>query len=1107
MKHFNYPTTRFIRTILLLVLLSLITCNAFAQKISLNMKNATVQEAITAINKVGNYSIIINTDKVDINKRVNVFADNADINNVLEQIFAGQDVTFFVDGKRVLITKNETATAITPDPDNRKQIYSGYIKDSNGPVIGAIVMIKGTRNAATTDINGGFSIAANPGDVLVTNMLGYHENELTLGNQYSGLTILITEDTKMLEESVVIGYGTQKKTTLTGAVAVRDLKEIENRPMTHASEALYSMPGLYVNQASSKPGSDGAKILIRGVGTLSNASPMVLVDGMEYSLSDVNPDNIETISVLKDASASIYGSKAANGVILITTKQARKGMPVVKLKANFGLQAPTYIPDVVTDPIQYMRMKNQAELNEGKLATSYAEEDIQEYAEGMKHDKYIYPASDWYDLCYQNGIIQEYNASVSGGSDNISYIISAGYMGQKGVLIDNDNASRYSWDMKINSQVTKRLKIMASLLGNLRFNREPIYGVATTIDVINRALPIFGTELPDGKYLSTWIPTPGRNNPENPLMEIKEGGTSRQIHHILGQLNLEYKLPWGFKYNANLGYVKIDHYSKNFKPALYTYNPKTMEKHGFSAYVYVKDWDNNQYKTTFYNTLSWIRSFNDRHNFNLMIGTEYKYVDQKNFQAKKRNYFNNQLDALSPGTLMDTITGSASIEKLFSYFGRFTYNYKEKYMIDLTMRYDGSSKFDRANRWGFFPAISAGWRIDKEGFMRNAGNIDLLKLRGSIGKMGNQAIDNYEYMMSVLASNDFNYSFNNILSGGAGIVDFVDREITWEATTTYDIGLDLAAFGNRLTFGADLYKKISKGILRTVMIPAQIGNLKGPKRNIGTVANDGIELSTQWRDGFGEFRYSFGGNFCYNKNIVVNLDGQEYKSKHTITKEGYPINSWYLYQADGFYNSYDEIANSPNVGTGVKPGYIKYKDLNNDRKITDEDRAVSGNMTPSITYAFNLSFGWKGLDLSACFQGVGDVSTYLSGNLAEPFRNGAGVLKEWITDAWTPENKNSRLPILHTATGAPEMHDDYRNTQWLYDAGYLRCKQLQLSYSLPDKIVNKIGMKQCQVFINGQNLFTFSKLKMFDPEIDLARNKLNQYPSLKTFNLGFNLTF
>ena len=996
--------------------------------ISLTLKNATVREVIEAVKTQSGYSFWYRESEIDLRKRVSVEAHDQNVLKLLDGVLADQGILAKLEGRHIVLYKS--------DPAGRGREYQlkGRVETEAGdPIVGANVLVEGTTNGMVTNSKGEFALNVTAGARLSVSFIGYDAAQVEVGNR-THLTVVLKENNQLLDDVVVIGYGVQKKVNLTGSVAVRQMSEIENQPMTHASQALYSMPGVYINQASSKPGSDGATIRIRGVGTMSSSSPMVLVDGMEYSLNELNPGDIETISVLKDASASIYGSKAANGVILITTKQAKKGAPVVKLSANFGIQSATYVPDVVTDPIQYMNMRNQAELNEGKLTVTYNRDDILEYEEGMKHDKYIYPASDWYDLCYQNGFLQQYNARVSGGTDKISYSLGGGYMNQRGIMVANDDAERFSWDMKINAQVTKRLKVGISLLGNLRYNTDPIYGVSTTVNVINRALPIFGTQLPDGKWLSTWLSTPGRNNPENPLMELHEGNTKRQLHRILGRINIGYDLPWGIKYNANLGYVKVDHYSKDFKHAMYTYNPKTLERKNFSAYVSAKDWDNNAINYTFYNTLSWGKSFGGNHNFNVMVGTEYKRYDGKNFQAKKRDYFNNQLTALSVGST----TPPVPVERRLC--------------------------------------------------------------------MGNQAIGNYEYLMAVLANKSYNYSFGDVLSGGAAIKDFVDENISWETTRTYNLGLDFEAFDHRLLFSVDLYKKRTEGILRDVKIPAQIGNLNGPKQNIGVVANDGVELNLQWRSAVKNFHYSLGGNFCYNKNIVVDLDGQEYIKTFNIIREGEPIDAWYLYQADGFYNSYEEIANSVTVGSGVKPGYIRYKNLNNDDKIDNDDRAVCGNLTPSITYAFNFSLGWKGLELSAQFQGVADVKTYLSGNLAAPFWNGAGVLKEWATDAWTPENHNSRLPILHTATGAPEMHD-YKNTQWLYDASYLRCKQLQLSYTLPKRWISKLGMSQCQIFVNGENLFTISPLKMFDPEIDLSSTNLMQYPSLRTINFGFNITF
>ena len=730
-----------------------------SDEVSVSFSDTPLSEALKELQAQTTFTFVYNNSIVNARSRVNATADHESLASVLGKILSPLDLTWTVMDSQVVIY---------PDSgQERKPVtITGTVKDSNGdPVIGAGVSLKGTGTGVITDTKGNFSMTTVEGSVLVVSSLGYETQEVTVGKS-AKLFVTLEEDYQQLDDVVVIGYGQQKKVNLTGSVAVREMTEMENQPLTNASHALYAMPGLYINTASRKAGSDAATIRIRGVGTLSSSSPMILVDGMEYSLDEINPHDIESITVLKDASASIYGSKAANGVILVTTKQARVGAPVVKLSANVGVQYATRLPDVVTDPIQYMRMRNQAELNEGKLSVTYAEDDILEYQEGMKHDPYTYPASDWYDLCFRPGILQQYNANVSGGTEGINYSVSVGYQNQRGIMIANDDMERFSWDIKLNSQVTKRLKVGVGIVGNLRYNTEPIYGVSTTMNVINRALPIFGAELPDGKYLSSWLSTPGRNNIENPLMELKEGRIKRQYQRFLAKLNVQYDLPWGIKYNANLGYVKADHWSKNFKHAMYTYNPKTMEKHPFSAYVSVKDWDNNIINYTFYNTLSWGKSFNEKHNLNVMIGSEYKRYDSKNFQAGKRDYFNNQLDALTPGSNMNEISGGQSLELLSSYFGRITYDYKEKYLLDITARYDGSSKFARGNRWAFFPAVSLGWRIDKEGFMKNVKQIDLLKLRASVGQMGNQAIGNYEYLMSVVASSSYNYSFDDILQGG-----------------------------------------------------------------------------------------------------------------------------------------------------------------------------------------------------------------------------------------------------------------------------------------------------------------------------------------------------
>lgn len=1069
--------------------------------VSGQFRRVTVRDFFREIEQKTGYTFAYVNSDIDLTKTVTLTAENEDVISVVNRALAPQDLTAGLDGKRIIIRKN-------PSPSLQSQTFvlSGRVLDDGGePVIGAGITVSGTTRGVITGANGSFSIEVTPNTRLKISCLGYVDKTYSVGKE-NPVTFVLHPDIEVLSDAIVVGYGQQKKVNLTGAVAVVEMKEVENRPMTHASEAFYGLSGVYVNQTTSKPGSDGANIRIRGTGTLSSADPMVIVDGMEYPLADVNPDDIESISVLKDASASIYGSKAANGVILVTTKSGRKGAPVVRLKTNFGIQSIITRPDVVTDPVQFMELRTQAERNEGKISFTYPQSVIDEYRAGLGTNPYVYPATDWYRTAIKNGFLQEYNASVSGGNDQLSYAVAVGYMDQEGVLLTSDDARRYSWDMKLNIHVNRRLTVGAAVNGNLRFNTEPVYKVADIMSAISRALPVHGTKDPNGRYLNTWVNTPGINSFENPLMAMEMGNTKRQIQRFLAQLNVVYILPGDIEWKTNVGYNKFDSFAKDHKLSMTTYNPKTWVGTPYSDYFYNWDYDNNNLDFTANSTLLWKGSFG-RHHLTPLAGAEYRSTKGMVFNARKMTYFNEQLDALSAGSQMVSISGNSSRTLLASLFGRLNYDYDEKYLAELIFRYDGSSKFAKKNQWGFFPALSLGWRIDKEAFLSGAKDLDLLKLRVSAGRMGNQAIGNYEYLMNVIAAAAYNYSFSNTLSPGAAIVDFVDDNITWEVTTSYDLGVDLSAFGNRLGATADVYYKISDGILREVSIPAQVGSLGAPRENIGTVSNKGFELQLSWRDAIGDVQYNVGGSVSYNRNKVLDIDGQEFGNAWRRTQEGYPIGCWWLYQADGFFNSQEEIDRSPKVqGAEIRPGYIRYKDINDDGIIDDKDRTYSGTIEPKWIYGFNFSASWKGLTLSANFQGVADVKTYLSGNIAAPFWNGAGVTKEWATDAWTEENHNARLPILHTATGAPYMHD-YKNTQWQVSAAYLRCKSLQLSYNLPKDLVVLMGFSACQLFVNGNNIFTISPCKLIDPEFVISQTNLMQYPSLKTYNFGFNITF
>ena len=1012
-------------------------------------------------------------------------------------MLADQGILAKLEGRHIVLYKS--------DPAGRGREYQlkGRVETEAGdPIVGANVLVEGTTNGMVTNSKGEFALNVTAGARLSVSFIGYDAAQVEVGNR-THLTVVLKENNQLLDDVVVIGYGVQKKVNLTGSVAVRQMSEIENQPMTHASQALYSMPGVYINQASSKPGSDGATIRIRGVGTMSSSSPMVLVDGMEYSLNELNPGDIETISVLKDASASIYGSKAANGVILITTKQAKKGAPVVKLSANFGIQSATYVPDVVTDPIQYMNMRNQAELNEGKLTVTYNRDDILEYEEGMKHDKYIYPASDWYDLCYQNGFLQQYNARVSGGTDKISYSLGGGYMNQRGIMVANDDAERFSWDMKINAQVTKRLKVGISLLGNLRYNTDPIYGVSTTVNVINRALPIFGTQLPDGKWLSTWLSTPGRNNPENPLMELHEGNTKRQLHRILGRINIGYDLPWGIKYNANLGYVKVDHYSKDFKHAMYTYNPKTLERKNFSAYVSAKDWDNNAINYTFYNTLSWGKSFGGNHNFNVMVGTEYKRYDGKNFQAKKRDYFNNQLTALSVGATMEDISGGSSLELLFSYFGRITYDYKEKYLIDVTARYDGSSKFAPGNKWGFFPAGAAAWNVSDEKFW-NVRPINDLKLRAGWGQTGNQAgLAEYGWMQQY-STNYYDWTLTEnaqAVPTVGGRKNIKNQDLTWETSSQTNVGLDFALLNNRLNLSLDYYYKYTKDMLMDVPLPSPYPSIY---RNDGEMSNQGFEITlSSVNIARKDFNWSTDLNVSLNRNKVEKLNLKQvyyYATTSDATNDnvvrmtpGHPLSMFWGY-----------------VSKGVDPetGDLVYEDRNGDGEITPLDKTWIGNANPKFTFGMTNNFSWKGLNLNILITGsygndIFNASRIETEGMASANNQTTTVLRRWRIPGQQTDVFRSDNPAWNVKN----------SSYWVEDGSYLKVKNITLSYDITSPKLKRINITRIQPYISLQNFITWTGYSGYDPEVSQSESATQMgidwgtYPNVRTVVVGLNLTF
>jgi TonB-linked SusC/RagA family outer membrane protein len=1098
------------KLIFIFMFATLLQVNAasYGQRITLNVKGATLQQVFKSLRQQSNFGFYYDEAILKEARLITLSVDDEPIGAVLEKCFKGQPVTYIIQQNTIVVKRRNTGIEKHLIFNNERDIIiNGKVSDVNGaPLPGVSVSIKGTTKGVITKTDGTFSLSvANANQTLVFSYIGYETKEIQ--SNATNFNIILIEKQSALNEVVVVGYGLQKKVNLTGAISTVNMKKQENAPLTNASQLLQGVEGVYVNQAGGQPGRDVATIRIRGVGTLNNSNPLVLVNGIEFALENVNPSDIESISVLKDAaSASIYGSRAANGVILITTKGGKKDKFTIDYNYYTGKQYVNYLPDFVKDPVQFMEFRNQAQRNEGKTTVDYSDALIAEYKAGRLTDPNVYPNNDWLKIMFKPGTIQNHDLRFSAGTDKITYALSLNYLLQQGVLRGTDS-KRYALTYNTTAQVSNKLKLGAYLNVSYKDINEPVAGVANLMEMTFKAQAFHPTYLPDGRYANTFVRTPGHNVFRNPLVLADEGKNNSIIQQALLNIFAEYKLPFNITYKINGAVNKGDNVNSQFVPEIYLYQVKTGE-----SQLVPFDGQGNRgtrqtnpasLNTTLFNTLSWEGTLNEKNNIKALAGYSRESFSNRSFFARNEGYLSNTLSELNAGSTNPAVGGTSSESRLNSFFGRLNYVYDEKYLAEANFRYDGSSRFAPGRQWGFFPSVSLGWRINREAFMSNVTWVDELKLRGSIGQLGNQNIDLFRYVNLVSLGRD--YPFGTSISSGAAVTAYNDPTITWETTTITNFGIDASLFQSKLTFTAELFKKRTTNILNAVTIPDQIGALTGPIRNIGTVDNTGVEVNLGYSGKIKEFHYGISGGLTYVKNKVVDLKGGVIYAGRTIISEGSPINSFYLINAAGIFQNAQEIASSPFQNINTKPGYLKYKDVNGDNAISESDRTIQGSNIPKLTYQFNVNLNYKRLSLNAFFQGVGTVYTYTENIGAMPFWFGTSVTKEWLTDSWTPTNTSARLPIVTTFEGSQT--ENYRNsTFWLKDAKYLRMKNIQISYAIPERWINKIGVKKALIFANGQNLLTFTPLKGFDPEKNLGGSTFYEFPTVKTFTAGINIS-
>ena len=994
----------------------------------------------------------------------------------------------------------------------QKQSITGMVTDANGdPIIGASVQADGTA-LAVTGADGRFSVSVAPGTELQISYVGFATKAVMVRNGVSNYDVTLSDDSRALNEIVVVGYGTQKKANLSGSVAQLDGKTLGNRPIANVSSGLQGLlPGVTVTGASGAPGLDGGLILVRGVGTLNSASPYILIDGVEAgTLNSLDPQDIASISVLKDASsAAIYGSKASNGVILVTTKRGQSGAPKVNYSGFFGIQNATALMERMNsaDAAYYY---NKALERSGK-APRFTEEAIQKFRDGS--DPYNYPNTDWYKLAFKTAWQNRHNVNVTGGNEFVKYLASAGYLKQSSILPNAGREqfnARANLDMVLSKRITAHLNL-AYIQNNYRDASSAYAGGSSDqiIRQLNIIAPWIAYKKEDGSY--------GTVSDGNPMAWLESGMTvNRNNRNFTGMIGIDYQVFKDLKLTLQGAYVDASQRYSYFQKFIQYNANKATDPSKLEIGHY--DW----HRTTFDAFLNYDKSV-AKHNFKAMLGwhTErYKYLPDWMY---RKNFPNNNLTDMNAGDASTQKNSGYTRElTMVSYFGRLNYDYAGRYLFEANFRSDASSRFAKEHRWGFFPSFSAAWRISEEPFMeRSKSWLDDLKLRASWGQLGNQdalsgkqdgTSDYYPWMNTYKL--DGSYPFGGQLMQGYYQGDYHLSTISWERSTTWGVGVDFTLFGG-LTGSIDYYNRKTTDIIMDVSAPAEFA-LGKYKDNIGALRNEGVEISLAYAKQLNkDWAINAGVNFAYNKNKILNLgEGTEYIEKgDRRTALGQQYNSYYMYKATGkFFNSQEEAdaftAKYGNpFGRKFMAGDIIYEDTNGDGKLDSNDRVYTKHTDiPAITYNINLGATWKGFDLSMTWQGVGSVSHIFNREVLGEFSGDASHPSTMWKDSWTESNHNAKMPRVFETGNSPSDMTRAMSTFWLWNTAYLRLKTLQLGYSLPENVLKAIGVERVRIYYAGENLLTFHSLPFnIDPEITSERG--SSYPLLRSHAIGINITF
>ena len=1082
-------------TIILLLFSLQLSANVFSQnRITLNIKSVALKTALQQIEKKSDYRFLYNDDVVRSSSRVDIAADNILITEVLDKLFNDIGLSYHIlnDNLVVITEKNKPSNDVA---------VTGKVTGTNGdPIPFATIRVKGTTAGTSTDAKGDYHISVPEDAVLVFSSIGYEDMEVTVGGR-TVIDVVLKTSTKSLDQVIVVGYGTQRKRDVTGSVSSVKGNDIARQPVLTATQAIQGKVAGVQIISSGSPNS-APTVRIRGTGSiLGGVDPLYVVDGViTTDIRNINSADIVSLDVLKDASsAAIYGVRAANGVIIITTKKGRGGKMQVSYDANVGIREASHLIKMA-NATDYAKYINEASVNYGNGAI------LVDTALASQH------STDWYGTILRKAFQQNHNVSISGGGDKINYFLSMGYLTDEGIVINN-RFQRFTLRSNNEYKITNKLKL----------NTLISYSRGTTQDVnlggayndAYHAAPFIESKV-NGKYGNT----SSFQNVGNPLLDIEGSNNKYAENRIQATTYLEYKpISWltlRSSYGIEMGFNNRRTYGYQYSNDTTTFITAGGAQQNAKSSLSLTEERNSRWVLD--NTATFQKSFN-KHDFTLLIGTTTEKLFNEENDAGRADVPSDPslwyLEQGDPST--QTNTSSADEWKRVSYLARLNYTYNKKYLLTATFRRDGSSifKIHYANS----PSFGVGWIISKEGFMENQHIFDNLKLRASYGRLGNDNIPGKARF--VVLSTGLPYVINgNVINNGATLSGFVDKNVQWESTDEADLGLEFTILKNRLSGEIDVYQKKVKNALISVPTPTTTGT-PNVLTNVASIENKGAELSLNWNDKVGkDITYTIGGNISYNKNNVIALNaGQPIfggnvgtKGSTTYTSNGQPIGSWYILQADGVFHNQTELAaykasngNPIRINSQLpKLGDLRYKDLNDDGVIDDKDRAFSGSYQPKFTYGFSLGVNYKNFDLSINFYGTNGGKIY-NGKKAARFNTLDNVEESVVNNRWTFSNYTSNDPAANY-NALPQ------STYFLETGNYLRINNLSVGYSFKNALLTKYGVTNFRCYVTAQNLATFTKYSGFTPELSEG-NPLNQgiefnaYPTTRTFALGVNLTF